>query len=898
MKRMTKAAWSVLLCAFICVFFITCFQQNDSRDVATAKVQGVLPAELGGATAPDLTAELAVAGGAVVTVSINPDGTLSAFIPAEFTGKHLLTISFFIPYGGPATAGAGSSGSLLLGQASMTVYLHPGLNLITFDLSSITFPDDDGDGLSNLDELILGTDPLSKNVVEQYLPILQSYYGVEIRSLYFTSEDEGWAVGKDYSYKAGCLMMHYQSGVWKVVDNPCSGTDPILASVHFTSSDEGWAVGATDWNSFWDVPQGSGLILHYQSGQWSPITPPDVGSANWILNSVCFPSADEGWAVGQNNVNGQGVMLHYAAGSWSVSDLSGLGLDSLKLMSVHFLTPAEGWAAGYGDQDGVFFGVLLHYSDGSWSLADSPRDIFDGIDLRSVEFTGVDEGWAVGLDNDSWGAAIMHFSGGAWSREDLSSLEMDSGTILNSVSFPTPDEGWAVGNPEGGGWAGTLLHFQNGAWSQVSAPFVEIALAPDDYIPPPTFLYSVHFPASNRGWVGGSFSTYNDMGDVHNALILSDDAGSWAASNPPIMEDRFRLRDLCFPDASEGWAVGDLVLSYHGIILHAKNGAWSSLKVMDYVDFKWGCGTSNYPCYFRGVDFPSPSLGWVVGSHRNASHKYVGGILHYDSGSWSDEPMPVVGSADWYLDEVDFPATDQGWAVGGIANGNPAGGGVILRCDSGLWSNVALPDTGSSTWSLSDVSFPSTDQGWAVGWHQTTRDSNGQGPGDRGIILHYDAGAWSNVALPDVAPGWGLYGVDFPSSDEGWAVGMGCQDYESGCAGVILHYSSGAWQVELLPEVSTGNWALYKVSFPVPGEGWAVGALICCNHTEDYYADEGLIMHYSGGKWQVASDLVMKPRDAWTVYSVACADHDNCFFAGNELLYQGLSMYTGLILKY
>ncbi|HUT56097.1 MAG TPA: hypothetical protein VM658_22085 [bacterium] len=891
MRIMIKVAWPMFAASALCLFILTCSRHNDSVEIAVVDVRGDLPAVLGGATAPGLEAELKVAGGAAYPVTLNPDGSLNCFIPGVFAGTHTLTMSFFIMSGSAAAAGSGQT-KLALGEALMTVYLGPGLNHIIFDLSSLTFPDDDGDGISNLDEFLLGTDPLTKNIVEQYLPYVnvnnEYGWGVEINSLFFTSADDGWAVGQNFEGSA--VITHYVSGAWIVVNDPAPGIERCLNSVHFPAVGEGWAVG-----SYLPIP-GSfhhGLILHYSGGQWSEVAEPEAGS-DLTLKSVYFPSVDEGWAVGVDTQHisswsyDHAVMWHYSSGAWSVVDLSGLGLETSDLRSVHFTSAGEGWAVGVGESSAeryVDFGLILHYSGGAWSLVSAPLDIYDDMELNSVQFTSADEGWAVGLD---WfyGSAILHYSQGVWTAEDVPALGLDDG-MLNSVFFPTDDEGWAVGNGWDG-WSpfspGTVLHYHDGSWSRVTPPFIQTYLPPDDGNWPPIYLNAVHFPTADKGWVGGAFVTYDRYGqERYNDLIIKFDAAAWTASSPLIMDGHFLLRELSFPDLSDGWAVGYSPSNQNGFILHYQDGAWKNIEP-PWVDADYW--------FFNGVEFPDPSLGWAVGASYLGSDRMKGLVLRYDSGLWSEDQVPDVGSSYWQLASADFPSTGQGWAVGYAQNAYVMAGGVILKYESGSWSNVPPPDTGSSTWALAGVSFPSSDQGWAVGYHSNS-SGDGQEPGDRGIMLHYDSGTWSNVDLPEVAPGWALYKVDFPSVDEGWAVGIGCQDSYSGCAGVILHYTGGSWQIEPAPAVPGGDWYLTNLSFPTPDEGWAVGAWEFNTPSQ-----QGLILHYSGGKWQAVSDIIMDPRPyKWRVDSVSCPDQDNCWFAGNDYkIMQGDGL--GLILKY
>jgi hypothetical protein len=94
---------------------------------------------------------------------------------------------------------------------------------------------------------------------------------------------------------------------WREVILPYVNYDsPTLRAVHFTSANEGWAVGDD-----YDLSSSNikGVLLHYSSGIWTPVIPPNV-SSDWRINAVHFTSANEGWAVGYDSINSNGVLLH------------------------------------------------------------------------------------------------------------------------------------------------------------------------------------------------------------------------------------------------------------------------------------------------------------------------------------------------------------------------------------------------------------------------------------------------------------------------------------------------------------------------------------------------------------------------------------------------------------
>ena len=86
-----------------------------------------------------------------------------------------------------------------------------------------------------------------------------------------------------------------------------------------------------------------GILLQYLNGIWKAIDPPYV-SANWYLSRVQFTSADEGWALGNDESNSRGILLHYLKGSWTVVRFP-LTLE-WEFSGIHFTSPGEGWIVG------------------------------------------------------------------------------------------------------------------------------------------------------------------------------------------------------------------------------------------------------------------------------------------------------------------------------------------------------------------------------------------------------------------------------------------------------------------------------------------------------------------------------------------------------------------------
>ena len=235
--------------------------------------------------------------------------------------------------------------------------------------------------------------------VFHYLNGIWSWVHVPVQgslmSIYFLSPDEGWVVGMDYNFggKEKGLILHYDNGLWDRAGVPTvSQGFWMLRSVHFTSSNEGWTVGY----KLEDSGDYKGVMLHYLNGTWNLVNL-DLDVTCWTLRSVYFISPNEGWAVGWDR-DSTGIVLHYLNGTWNRENVGVLGRD-WELNSVYFPSPDEGWIVGYEYSNSNLYtayggrGIILHYLNGVWSIIDQN---LDNLILNSVNFTSPSEGWIAG----------------------------------------------------------------------------------------------------------------------------------------------------------------------------------------------------------------------------------------------------------------------------------------------------------------------------------------------------------------------------------------------------------------------------------------------------------------------------------------------------------------------
>ena len=352
---------------------------------------------------------------------------------------------------------------------------------------------------------------------------------LEFNSVHFPSTDEGWAVGRDRLFLKGiflfpfyerAVILHYNYGEWNVVPLPSKCADRWeLHSVHFPSINEGWAVGEHRGRTHFGCIKvcERPTILHYQSGSWSVVAPPE--GVHYTLKSVHFPSTDEGWAVGWNHSGGQPAILHYQSGSWSAVTPPEVNMSKtvMSLNSVHFPSTDEGWAVG--EQ------IIFHYKEGQWSEFNVPEAL-EGTDweLNSVHFPSTDEGWAVGKEGDTLHRGVfLHYKEGQWSVYNVPEPPQDIYFEHNSVHFPSTDEGWAVG------WSNTVpnvcFHYKEDWWSLVDMPSTYIYWY---------WLNSVHFPSIDEGWaVGRDARVGLPYDELERGKILYYKGGEWSEVTPP-----------------------------------------------------------------------------------------------------------------------------------------------------------------------------------------------------------------------------------------------------------------------------------------------------------------------------------------------------------------------------
>jgi photosystem II stability/assembly factor-like uncharacterized protein len=268
----------------------------------------------------------------------------------------------------------------------------------------------------------------------------------------------------------------------------------------------GWAVGSS----------GRIIATTDAGATWTA----QISNSAYNLNGVWFTDANNGWAVGATGA----VLQTFDGGATWTRIISNA---SENLTDVWFASRDTGWVVG---ANGV---VLRTFDRGvTWN-----RVTPTAFDLESVAFAGTTDGWAVGAAGIILGT---HDRGLSWYIVQPAVTAQ----ALKAVWRRSNLQAWAAG--ASGTALRTITTVDSLAWE------LDNAGANNQ-------LAGVCYPTDEIGYVVG----YNSGGV--GIVLRTDDGGvSWQSQSP---NTQFRLKDVFFVDALNGWAVGR-----NGTIIHTSTG--------------------------------------------------------------------------------------------------------------------------------------------------------------------------------------------------------------------------------------------------------------------------------------------------------------------------------------
>jgi hypothetical protein len=238
------------------------------------------------------------------------------------------------------------------------------------------------------------------------------------------------------------------------------------------------------------------------------------------------------------------------------------------------------------------------------------------------------------------------------------------------------------------------------------------------------------------------------------------------------------LWDISAVGPEEMWAVGMTHGNYGcqdgNWLVHYQDGNWDAFELEEEIAELDDDFFSEHYEGLLAIDMLDADNGWVAG---------YGLIYRFNHGQWSLDlalPSETAGTFSYPSSDEDafraisMASVDSGWA-GGI--------GPLFRYQQGAWTRWEDPLFDSAT--VQDIDAIHPDEAWAVGYREILSSDNTLYSVP--LVWHFVDGHWQETSQP-IEEG-GLSAVGMVSLDEGWAVGW------SDSSDILLHYLNDKWQV-------------------------------------------------------------------------------------------------------
>jgi photosystem II stability/assembly factor-like uncharacterized protein len=349
-----------------------------------------------------------------------------------------------------------------------------------------------------------------------------------------------------------------------------------------------------------------------------------------------------------------------AQGGWSLqTNPLGFG-ESAMIGKIQYVSQNEAWmSAGNGQ--------LLHTTNGGDAWVAVQLDQVDTLSslsdpALSLSFVNATTGWTIRTRNSLEQPAGVRVyktttGGSTWSKHVIAGWDMGV-----SVQFVDVTTGWIVVT-NASITAGAILKTTDGGttWN----PIVLLS----------TTLGLPFFATATSGWV----MPVDPAGMTTDSIVRTTDGGAtW--QSPWGTGAQVRLNAIHFPDASNGWVVGN-----GGVILHTTNGGTTWTYVSN--------AGINSTYDSKTVFFLNANIGWI-GTKTNLTNAPV--VLHTTDGgtSWSMQSTPLTDqSGHNSIFSVHFFDAQHGGLTadyGRICNTSTGGVSAVGDVQDGLPAQFAL----------------------------------------------------------------------------------------------------------------------------------------------------------------------------------------------------------------
>ncbi|RLD91682.1 MAG: hypothetical protein DRJ09_00295 [Bacteroidetes bacterium] len=422
------------------------------------------------------------------------------------------------------------------------------------------------------------------------------------------------------------------------------------------------------------------VLLAVAQNDWQQLSPtPTIQT----LNSVSFPTAQNGWAVGNME-----IVMHTSDGgiTWDTRHESS---DGGLLSGVFFIDTLEGWTVGWSK--------IYHTTDGGESWETQVKPSWPG-DLNDVFFINHDTGWIVGY----YKIILRTTDGGEhWNR-----IISDSHHDLHffSVCFGDSLDGCAVGGGLSSESPGLLMVTNDGGltWTDKTPPDAKS-------------LNKVTYINANTAWVSGNGQLYKtvDGGNSwteHNLVAYEhyNDIYFFDEQRGVLLVEDYDMVRLTF-DGGETWdSVAQIGLGSNTLLTSFSCGAYNQLVAVgsEGTIAKTVDGGITWQKLSKGQDLSFYSLGFFNALEGIATTGFWHGKMMrtHDGGyTWVEDTIIDNGpfyrifseNGDWFL------LNENSQMMKSVDNGDS-------------WILTDVPDTITTYY---DLQFLDQDNGYMCGNH-------------------------------------------------------------------------------------------------------------------------------------------------------------------------------------
>ncbi len=209
------------------------------------------------------------------------------------------------------------------------------------------------------------------------------------------------------------------------------------------------------------------------------------------------------------------------------------------------------------------------------------------------------------------------------------------------------------------------------------------------------------------------------------------------------------------------------------------------------------------------------------------------------TGGWNQVPSPAIGNQDNNLTAVSAASPTDAWAVGDYYTSNNPN--VLINqaehWNGSSWTEYPLPDIGSNPNTLLGVSELPSGSTWAAGYYLNANWVN------QTLVEHYDGSQWTVIPSPSPGAGGNLFfGIAATSDSDVWAVGV--QFDGNGVVHPLTeHWNGSSWSVVPAVDPNVGGNTLYALRAVSSNSVYAVG------ETGTAFPSQALVEHWDGSKW-------------------------------------------------